>query len=87
MIDFFFDGNPPNEWHGVPPGHVNITATRKGRRHVTTKQADTFAQYLKDELLVDFIQDIDEEYYNGDIAWLHSQLPCRGKNKKLRHHH
>lgn len=71
MVDFVFDGRPPTPWNGTAPGHANRTDTWKTRKHTT----DNKSEERKAQLL-NTIKFLDERFYNGEIAWLDSILPC-----------
>lgn len=65
IVDFFFDGAPPVAWNGTPPGHVNYDGG-----HATDH--DTSIR----NMVVKLIKEVDAKYYNGEIAWADSILPC-----------
>jgi len=67
-LDFWFNnGTTPSHapWTGALPGHVNYTGGH------STPPDPTLRSGLKD-----LIKQLDAEYYNGEIAWMNSVLPC-----------
>jgi len=67
IVNFFFDGRPPQPFFGIPPGHVNYTGG-----HATAHSLDPKVR----ESLIKTIRRIDKKYYNGELAWANSILPC-----------
>lgn len=69
MIDFWYNGTQHREFHGIPPGQTE--AKGHGTSHNPAIR----------ERLKALVKQIDEEYYDGQIAWIHSTLPCQHVNK------
>lgn len=75
-VSFFFNGTPPIAWDGIPPGHAKVDGGYKGGHSTTNDRTE------KDkERLLNVIKKVDENYYQGEIAWLNSLNPCGGKKK------
>jgi len=66
-IEHWYNGTSSKPWKGGPPGGGG-------------KQKEQHAASSRDpeekERLLRIIKEIDEKYYDGDIAWLDSLLPC-----------
>lgn len=73
VIDFFFgDGTSVQKpWIRIPPGHVQYSG-----EHSTDHDRSIHDHVVK------LIQQVDEKYYNGDIAWANSILPCQSRTTK-----
>jgi len=65
IFDFFYNGTAHEKFTGIAPGHVNYTGT-----HSTTHNASVR------EHLIQVARRIDEQYYDAEIAWADSVLPC-----------
>jgi len=65
IVNFFFNGDPPMAWQGTPPGHVNYTGGHSTNHDERIKEG-----------LVELIKQVDVKYYNEEIAWANSILPC-----------
>lgn len=65
VVDFLHNGDPTaNSWMG------SREELHDTKGHSTSKDP------AKRERLLNIIKQLDEEIYNGDIAWLDSMLPC-----------
>lgn len=64
ILDFLYDGPYHKPWNGNPPGKSDAGG------HATTKDPELRARLTR------IIHELDKKYYNGDIAWLNSILPC-----------
>lgn len=72
MLNFIFNGTTNHKtWYGKPP-----TEAKEVSAHSTSHDPE-----LRNRL-VGIIKQIDAEYYNGDIAWLNSVLPCQSKQRR-----
>lgn len=68
IVDFFFNGTVhyKGRWDGVPPGHLQYDG-----EHSTLTDVGIRDMVLK------LIKEVDTKYYNGEIAWANSILPCK----------
>jgi len=65
-LDFLFNGTTKHRpWRGAPP-----SGTSKAAAHATSHNLTIHAR------LLEAIRWLDDEHYDGDIAWLDSVLPC-----------
>ena len=64
-FDFWFNGTDHEMYAGRLPGHNNYTGG-----HSTTHDPGIRGH------LMELVEKLDREYYNGDIAWAQSFLPC-----------
>jgi len=64
-FDFWFNGTDHKKYVGVLPGHNEYSGG-----HSTTHDPAIRGH------LIDLVKKLDEEHYNGDIAWINSFLPC-----------
>jgi len=71
MIDFLYGGNENHSHHMPfdPSGLRPAGASYEGGH--STSHEPLVRQHLRD-----VVAEIDQEYYNGDISWLDSILPC-----------
>jgi hypothetical protein len=67
ILNFLYSNSPPRKWHPKK----NVVLGNYSGGHATSH--DTVLR----EHLVQLIKQLDEEYFNGEIAWAHSVLPCR----------
>lgn len=66
ILDFWFNGTATHKpYNGSLPGHVDYTGG-----HATTHD-EGLRSHLKD-----VARTVDEKYYNGEIKWVDSALPC-----------
>lgn len=65
VLDFFHNGTKHKPWRGFEPD-----MTHDAGGHATSKDPDMRKRLIK------IIKRLDHKYYNGDIAWLDSMLPC-----------
>lgn len=64
VLNFFFNGTKHKRWKGYEPGQNDAGG------HATPHDPDLRKRLIKT------IKKIDHKYYNGDISWLDSMLPC-----------
>jgi len=64
-LDFWFNGTEHAPYAGSLPGHQNYTGGH------STSHDPALRSHL-----IDVVKQIDEKYYNGEIAWANSWLPC-----------
>jgi len=64
-LKFWFNGTEHGPYTGTLPGHQNYTGGH------STPHDPVLRGHL-----VDLIKELDEKYYNGEIAWLNEILPC-----------
>jgi len=72
VLDFLHNGTAPTHrapFAGEGPGHADYSGG-----HATSKDAN-----LRNRLK-SVVQKIDRDYYGGDVAWVHSALPCQKRN-------
>jgi len=67
MLNFLYSGNLYQPWHGTLPDPGQAGG------HKTPPDPE-----LR-ERLIETIKRLDETYYNGEIGWLHSVLPCQNR--------
>jgi len=70
MVDFLFNSTENHKpWNDGDERSTSNDA-RRAEKHSTSHNS-TYHEHL-----LDVIREIDREYYNGDIEWLDSVLPC-----------
>lgn len=68
MLDFYYNGTDHKEFKGRQP------SKSAARGHQTSHNPALRAR------LADMVKRIDETYYDGQIAWVHSVLPCQNRS-------
>jgi len=64
-LDFWFNGTSHSTWKGVGPGHVEYTGGHSTSRDPALRKG-----------LANVIKRLDKEYFEGEITWADSVLPC-----------
>jgi len=64
VLDFLYNGTQHKPWKGYEPSQNDAAG------HATSQDPDLRKRLIK------VIKRIDQKYFDGDIAWLDSMLPC-----------